>query len=129
MPNTPHTVSATILLAHGSSDPAWSQAFTIMTQKSRSEFPETHIAFMELSKPSLQDVIRTLHKKHITHFDVIPLFLSKGKHLKKDIPNILDTLKKELQITYLLRPPIGEHPALEQAIFDIVQDYQTMSRN
>lgn len=114
-------MTANILLAHGSSDPEWAAAFDTMTARACQNIPDTHIAYMELSSPSLSDKITELHHLGFSHFHVIPLFLAKGKHLKTDIPEILQNLKKTIHIEYTLHPPIGEHPILANAIFEIAR--------
>ncbi len=111
-----------LLVAHGSRDEGWSNAFQTMTLKAQSLNREVDLAFMELSSPSIEEVIaNAVTHKGITQIQVLPLFLAVGKHLKHDIPEILDTLAHKFNITINLLPPIGEHPLLHQALAEIAQ--------
>lgn len=117
----------TILLAHGSSDPAWSQTFVVMTEPVTGKFPQAKLAFMELSTPTLDDVAEQAAKDGIESIIVLPLFLATGKHLKKDIPAMLKNIETRLGLRTQLLPPIGEHPALGHAILSIIE--QTLNQH
>lgn len=114
----------TILVAHGSSDENWSNTFVGLTEPTRTTHSNTRLAFMELSKPSIEEVVEDAVAGGANSFSVLPLFLAKGKHLKKDIPNILSALESKYGISTKLLPPIGEHPELAEAINRIID--QTM---
>lgn len=77
---------------------------------------------MELSTPDLFDACRSAAKEGYEAIRVLPLFLAIGRHLKKDVPAMIETLQAELDIPIKLLPPIGEHPALRKAIHEIVCD-------
>ena len=112
----------TILLAHGSSDTDWCSTFERMTKETCSTLNSVAVAYMELSRPSLESVVRDASSKGYTQITVVPLFLAAGKHLKLDIPKILNKLKIELGICYTLLPPVGEHPMMSFAIKEIVTE-------
>ncbi len=128
VPNTTHTPidadlkSHIILLAHGSSDSDWSATFEKMAEPTCASLSNVSVAYMELSQPSMEDVIRSAATKGCTHIIVVPLFLAAGKHLKVDIPRKLEKLKEETGISYKLLPAIGEHPLLSLAIKEIVTE-------
>jgi len=105
----------TILLAHGSSDPAWGETFIGLTQRA-CEREDTYLAFMELSSPSLEEIVSENAAKGYTHLCVLPLFLAKGRHLKVDIPKKLRHIESQHPLTTKLLPPIGEHPRLAEAL-------------
>lgn len=111
----------TVLVAHGSRDQQWADTFTHMTAKAIVARPNSVLAFMELNSPSIEDVVREANQQGIKYFEVLPLFLAKGKHLKTDIPNIIKSLEKELDIEVTLLDPIGEHPEIADAITKILE--------
>ncbi|WP_097461721.1 sirohydrochlorin chelatase [Mangrovitalea sediminis] len=113
----------TILLAHGSRDPLWKETFEALTEPAMSERRNIGVAYMELCAPSLRDIAIEAVTHGTTHFRVIPLFLATGKHLREDIPSLIEALSKELDRPFTLTAPIGEHPALAQAIRDIVGEF------
>jgi sirohydrochlorin cobaltochelatase len=114
--------SFTILLAHGSSDQEWSTTFEKMTAAACTNHRNVSVAYMELSTPSMDDIIRKAAATGFKNITIIPLFLASGKHLKLDIPQKLDKLKDELNINYKLLPAIGEHPMMSFAIKEIVSE-------
>lgn len=116
----------TILLAHGSSDPAWGETFAAMTEPVTRKFSNARLAFMELSTPTLDDVAAQAAKEGIKTLIVLPLFLATGKHLKKDIPAMLTNIESRFGMRTQLLPAIGEHPALGSAILSIIE--QTLSK-
>jgi len=111
-----------IMLAHGSSNPSWSDAFFEMTEGVRSKFPAADLAFMELSTPTLHETCRKASSDGYTKIRVLPLFLSTGRHLKKDVPLMIEQLSDELKLDIQLLDAIGEQPRLRSAIVDIVCD-------
>jgi len=114
--------SFTILLAHGSSNQEWSTTFEKMTAAACTNHKNVSVAYMELSTPSMDDVIRKAAATGFKNITIVPLFLAAGKHLKLDIPKKLDKLKDELNINYKLLPAIGEHPMMSYAIKEIVSE-------
>jgi sirohydrochlorin cobaltochelatase len=109
-----------IMLAHGSSNTSWSGAFEDMTEGLRKENPNAELAFMELSEPSLEDVVATSLSEGFDDFKVLPLFLARGRHLKKDVPLIIEALVEKHKIGIELLAPIGESPVMHKAIQAIV---------
>ena len=112
-----------VLLAHGSRDESWAQTFRTMTQTLCQDKQNIRLAFMELNSPSLEDIAKEAVKLGCQSLTVLPLFLAKGKHLKKDIPQQLSALEGSLGISTNLLPPIGEQPELAFAIHQIVKRY------
>lgn len=118
MPMSQHRV---ILLAHGSSDSRWCQTFEKLAEPSLQSIPGSAIAYMELSEPSLDDEVARAVKDGITTITVLPLFLAAGRHLRKDVPEMLDRLRENHCIRIELSRPVGEEPLLGDAIKHIVQ--------
>lgn len=111
---------AVILLAHGSSDIHWCQTFENLAQPTLGSIGNASIAYMELSSPSLQDVVREGKANGMADFVVIPLFLAAGRHLRKDIPAMIAELERNQDVRIQLTPPVGENPLLGLAIRDVV---------
>lgn len=111
-----------ILLAHGSSDPHWKETFEALARPSCDANPKAVVGYMELCEPSLEQQIVRLKKEGANCIKVVPLFLARGRHLRKDVPEMLERYRKEHGINLILTPPVGEHPALAQSIKAIVDD-------
>ncbi|MBL3557069.1 MULTISPECIES: sirohydrochlorin chelatase [Marinobacter] len=109
-----------ILLAHGSSDQRWCQTFEKLATPTLESVAGSRIAYMELAEPSLETIISEGRKDGIDTFTIIPLFLAAGRHLRKDVPGMIEELQATHNVTITLAPPIGENPQLGNAIRDVV---------
>ena len=115
---------ATILLAHGSSDPNWIKPFdellTRIRQGIESESTRVELAYMELASPTLEQQVEILADEGFTHIDVLPLFFAAGRHLRLDVPAQLEALQKEHLIKLTLFPPVGLEQEVADAIGNVV---------
>lgn len=109
-----------ILLAHGSSDQRWCQTFEKLAMPTLESVAGSRIAYMELAEPSLDTIISEGKQDGIDTFIIIPLFLAAGRHLRKDVPGMIEELQVTHDATITLAPPIGENPQLGDAIRDVV---------
>ena len=115
MAKTTHT----LLLAHGSRDPQWSQPFydLLDTLRMDENDPSISLCFMELTNPLLDEALQSLIKEGIYSISVIPLFFSAGKHLRIDVPSIIENIQKSHPSCEIkLKQPIGTHPKVLEAI-------------
>ncbi|WP_203140828.1 sirohydrochlorin chelatase [Marinobacter mangrovi] len=116
-----------LLLAHGSSDPQWCRTFEKLAAPSLASVPDSAIAYMELSEPSLDDEVARAAQDGVARVTVLPLFLAAGRHLRKDVPAMLDRLASEHRVEISLASPVGEHPLLGDAIRHIVEETLTQT--
>jgi sirohydrochlorin cobaltochelatase len=103
--------SAIILFAHGARDPQWAQPFEKIRARMQQQLPQTEItlAFLELMQPGLADTVKNLAHKKYSHITLIPLFMAQGGHLKKDLPLMLDGIRRDNpNVNIVVTPPIGE---------------------
>ena len=121
------TRAATILLAHGSSDPMWSEPFNGLIAHIRGKLDSERVemAYMELSSPSMEEQVMTLIEEGFDHVDILPLFFATGRHLRVDVPSMIETLngefqRKNIDASVKLHAPIGLEPEVADAISDIV---------
>lgn len=77
--------------------------------------------FLEMSNPTIEDGIELLAQTGVSSIQVLPYFLSAGKHVSVDIPNkikaVKDTLKSKI-ITIELLPHIGADNFLVSSIVE-----------
>ncbi|WP_417518266.1 sirohydrochlorin chelatase [Marinobacter sp.] len=109
-----------ILLAHGSSDKRWCDTFETLANPTLEAVSNSRIAYMELAEPSLEAVVQDGVAEGAREFTVVPLFLAAGRHLRKDVPAMIEALEQSTGASIRLSPPIGENPLLGQAIKDVV---------
>lgn len=117
-------LKATILLAHGSSDPHWLRPFDELLTQIRASLQENgtrvEMAYMELAEPSLEHMVSVLADEGYTHIDVLPLFFAAGRHLRVDVPRQIDALQKEHLVLLTLLAPVGLEPEVARAIGSVV---------
>lgn len=109
-----------ILLAHGSPDPLWKKPFEALYEQAVEFYGSDHssLAYMELTTPTLEDVVGQLDQK-IKRVAVLPLFFAVGRHLRQDVPAQIDALQNEhLRIDLL--PPIGDDELVKQAMYTAI---------
>ncbi|RCW94400.1 sirohydrochlorin chelatase [Marinomonas foliarum] len=112
-----------ILLAHGSPDPLWKQPFESLYHQVSLTYGKDNasLAYMELTTPSLEDVIEKLGEE-VKTVAVLPLFLAVGRHLRHDVPAQIAALQSDdLQIELL--PPIGDDDLVKQAMQTVVANH------
>ncbi len=102
-----------LLVAHGSRR-AESNAEITVVAKSLSDrvhgnYAQTGYAFLELAQPSIADGIDELVNNGATEIIILPYFLSAGRHVHEDVPEIVNLKQKEYSDVKLhIAPYIGE---------------------
>lgn len=123
--------SAIILFAHGARDPQWAQPFEKIRARMQQQLPNTEItlAFLELMQPGLADTVKNLAQKNYSHITLIPLFMAQGGHLKKDLPLMLDDIRRDYpSVPIQVTPPIGESEDILSLIAKWAVDQHTQNR-
>jgi sirohydrochlorin cobaltochelatase len=107
-----------VLLAHGSRDPEWARPFEqLAAQLSHKVTGPVALAYLELMRPPLDEAISALLKRGATSIRVVPVFLGQGGHVKEDLPRLVERARKSHpKVAISLEPPIGEQPAVIDAI-------------
>jgi sirohydrochlorin cobaltochelatase len=109
--------SALVLFAHGARDDSWAAPFRTIRDTLSLSRPDltVRLAFLELMKPPLGQCIAELAATDHRRITVAPLFIGMGGHLRRDLPQLLTTIRDQhpaLEIVAL--PPIGEvQPVLD----------------
>ena len=77
-------------------------------------------AHMELASPSISEAFDALVEAGCTTVVCHPFFLSQGRHVREDVPALLDEAASRHNVPYSLTPPLGEAPALLDLVHDVV---------
>ena len=85
-----------ILLAHGSRDKRWCETFEQLAAPTLKAVDNARIAYMELAHPSMDTVIAEGVAEGAKSFTIVPLFLAAGRHLRKDVPAMIEELERTL---------------------------------
>ena len=83
---------------------------------------------MEIAEPSIPEVLKALVEEGVDEIICHPYFLSPGRHVVEDIPEIVDGAIKDLniQIPVITTNPVGSSTDLMiNAIHSLVQQSST----
>jgi sirohydrochlorin cobaltochelatase len=102
-----------VLLAHGSRDARWREPVEAVARRVTEHAPGAleRCAYLELSQPDLPSAMAQLLAAGAGSVRVVPLFLGMGKHLREDLPGLLDELRAlHPQVPVELARAVGEEP-------------------
>ncbi len=104
-----------VLLAHGSRDVRWRAPVEAVARQVADLDPAVQVrcAYLELSQPDLRTATAELVAGGATAVRVVPLFLGMGKHLREDLPRLLEELRAlHPQVPVNLARAVGEEPEM-----------------
>ena len=111
--------TALILFAHGARDPEWAEPMRRVQAAIRRQQPDVpvELAFLEFMAPTLPDCIATLVAGGARKIVVMPMFIARGGHLKRDVPELLEKLRAaHPEVEFSLGGVIGEQEIVVQAM-------------
>jgi len=111
--------TALILFAHGARDPEWANPMRRVQAviRQRMTTVPVELAFLEFMAPTLPDCAAGLIAQGADKVVVMPMFVARGGHLKKETPEMLAALRETYpQVEFSLGNAIGEHELVVQAM-------------
>jgi len=111
--------TALILFAHGARDPEWANPMRRVqaTIRQRMSTTPVELAFLEFISPTLPDCAAELVAQGADKIVVMPMFIARGGHLKKETPEMLEALRSTYpNVEFSLGNAIGEHELVVQAM-------------
>jgi sirohydrochlorin ferrochelatase len=102
---------ALVVVAHGSRDPRALSTVSALLDRVRALRPDVpvHLGHIELNAPLLPDTLAALGDREAV---LVPLLLSRGYHVKQDIPEMAAASRARTH----LAAPLGPHPLLVDAL-------------
>lgn len=111
-----------LLIAHGAREPGWAapfQAIADAVHQARPGVP-VQLAYLETMQPDPVQAASLLHDAGCKRVEVLPLFLGSGGHVRRDLPALLDALRRRYPpVVWTLHAPAGESPLVTQAVRDV----------
>ncbi|MGW0733776.1 sirohydrochlorin chelatase [Streptomyces sp. NPDC002851] len=103
---------ALVLVAHGSRDPRTLATVTALLDRLRAQRPglPVRLGHIELNEPLLGDTLRDLDPGRAV---LVPLLLSRGYHIKQDLP---EAAAAAPHLETRIAAPLGPHPLLAEAL-------------
>ncbi|KAA0932134.1 MULTISPECIES: sirohydrochlorin chelatase [Streptomyces] len=107
----PATPPALVLVGHGSRDPRALSTIRALMERIRALRPglPVHLGHIELNEPLLPDALAALGTGDAV---LVPLLLSRGYHVKQDIPEAAAASPARTRIA----APLGPHPLLVETL-------------
>src|SRR4051794_34815599 len=102
---------ALVLVAHGSRDPRTLNTVHRLVDQVREQRPDlpVHLGHIELNEPLLPDTLASLGTGEAV---LVPLLLSRGYHVRRDIPEMAAASRARTRVA----APLGPHPLLVEAL-------------
>jgi sirohydrochlorin cobaltochelatase len=100
-----------ILFAHGSRDERWRAPVEAVARRVAELDPSVMVAcaYLELIAPDLRTAAETLIGDGAKAIRVVPLFLGMGKHVREDLPRLLDEMRTlHPDVAFVLAGAVGE---------------------
>ena len=108
-----------ILFAHGARDPEWANPMRRVQAILRQQIPTmpVELAFLEFLAPTLPECAAQLIAQGAEKIVVLPMFIARGGHLKKETPEMIELLRSTYpEVEFSLGNAIGEHELVVQAM-------------
>ena len=88
--------TALIVLGHGSRAPEATETLAAVTAmvREKTDYERVAYASLQLSEPGLASVVQELVDDGMNRILVSPFLIAIGQHVKEDIPNELDALRR-----------------------------------
>ena len=110
-----------LLVAHGSRRAESKQEIesvaAALRDRSQDSYSLVQCAFLELAQPSIPQAIDDLVSTGATDIVVLPYFLSAGRHVHEDIPQIIEQKRSQYQqVKIVMTPYLGESSEIIQVL-------------
>ncbi|MEV5434645.1 sirohydrochlorin chelatase [Streptomyces sp. NPDC052682] len=105
---------ALVVVAHGSRDPRALSTVRALLDDVRALRPglPVHLGHIELNEPLLPGTLARLDARGTEEAVLVPLLLSRGYHVKQDIPEMAAEARARTRVA----APLGPHPLLVDAL-------------
>jgi len=116
--------AAYLLIAHGSREERSNRDFLdLVSRFSKNHSTEKVIgAFLELAAPSIPEAIEECAASGVTDVMIVPLMLFWGRHVKQDIPKMIDEARvRHAQVSFHYAGPMADHPEFLGFLQTLVQ--------
>ncbi|NJD25604.1 MAG: cobalamin biosynthesis protein CbiX [Betaproteobacteria bacterium] len=111
--------TAVILFAHGARDPEWALPMRRVQAlvREQSAGVDIELAFLEFTAPTLGECVGELVARGAGRIVVLPMFIARGGHLKREVPEMIAALRLTYPETDIsLAAVIGEQDAVVRAM-------------
>ncbi|MEV4226002.1 sirohydrochlorin chelatase [Streptomyces bobili] len=106
---------ALVVVAHGSRDPRALSTVSTLLDRVRELRPglAVRLGHIELNEPLLSDTLADLDAADTADAVLVPLLLSRGYHVRRDIPEMAAAVRVRTRVA----APLGPHPLLVETLY------------
>jgi sirohydrochlorin ferrochelatase len=113
-----------LLVAHGSrrkeSNEEVAKLADVIKQKTHQQFANIKHAFLELAEPSIEDAVDDLVNAGAKQIVVLPYFLSAGRHVHEDVPEIINAKRAQYaDLDLIMAPYLGESNEIPDVLISL----------
>lgn len=84
------------------------------------------VAFLQGGSPTLQEAVKDAVAEGCTYIFTVPFFLTSGVHIRDDIPEMLERVRRDnSELTLVLCRPLGCDPRLAPILWERVTEKMT----
>lgn len=118
-------MKAIIFIAHGSKKDTSNNEFKKLVEdisKKDTKYDLKKAAFLEMASPDINSIVIQFIKKGAKEIEFYPYFLNSGKHVLVDLPNLIDSFKKDyLDVKFTLLQHFGKSNKIEDIILSDIK--------
>ncbi len=118
-------MKSVLIISHGSRSAKTKEEVEQLVEKLKVRNSELifRYGFLELESPSIPEGIDQCVAAGANEVLVLLNFLNAGRHVDKDIPEIVEeSRQKHPKVCIHISPPVGQHPGIVQLFTDIIHD-------
>jgi sirohydrochlorin cobaltochelatase len=111
-----------VLVAHGSRDPKWRASVESMTAALQADLgaDKVRLAYMDITPPTLDEVVSEAVKGGEVRVRVLPLFLANEGHVDRDIRPVVERLRGRHRSAEIeLLPALAQHRGFKEFLAKI----------
>ena len=119
---------AVVLMGHGSPKPAWRRPLDALAAALGGPASGVYLAFMAHCDPSLDDIAARIAAKGVTHLSVLPLFVSSGGHVNRELRDQMEAVAAAHPgLTVTMLPALGELDGVKAALATFIASHVNRS--
>ncbi len=118
-------VTRIVLFAPGIEEARMRKPFEELEASLKNELGKDRVrlAYVSVASPNLADVAAEAAEDGIARLRILPLFLTPGGPLDKEIPEQVSVVRAQVpQITVELLKPVGEHPRMRTLLHALARE-------
>ncbi len=111
--------TAIVLFAHGARDLQWSLPLELLRSELARIRPQARVrlAYLELQAPTLAETLSDLAAEGVRQIDIAPVFWSRGGHIGRDLPALVEAFRKsEPGVELRVLPVLAELPGMNEFV-------------